>query len=144
MIEAADRVIVTAPQLLEEMRTTYADQSPEKFSLITNGFDPADYQTATPRHFDRLAVVYTGKLLRPYAPGPLLDGLEQLVTVETNYGDQFYHYIKAFLDLPAASFHYSRAGGIPMYLSEVLNFIMYNISLPDGFAREIVEERLSW
>jgi len=73
-----------------------------------------------------------------------LDGLEQLVTIETNYGNQFYHYIKAFLDLPDASYHYSRAGGIPMYLSEVLNFIMYNITLPADFKHEIIEERLSW
>jgi 2-oxoglutarate ferredoxin oxidoreductase subunit alpha len=73
-----------------------------------------------------------------------LNGLEQLVTVETNYADQFYHYMKAFLDLPARSHHYSRAGGVPMGLIEVLNFILYNISLPGGFNREVVEERLNW
>ena len=73
-----------------------------------------------------------------------LSGLEQLVTVETNFSDQFYHYIKGFMELPAASYHYSRSGGIPMYLSEVLNFIMYNITLPEGFQREVIEARLSW
>ncbi len=54
------------------------------------------------------------------------------MTVETNFGDQFYHYMKAYLDLPRKAFHYSRSGGIPMYLLEVLNYIMYNITLPDG------------
>jgi len=73
-----------------------------------------------------------------------LNGLEQLVTVETNYGDQFYHYAKAYLDLPAASFHYSRAGGVPMYLMEVLNFIMYNVKFPGDFKNEVIEERLGW
>jgi 2-oxoglutarate ferredoxin oxidoreductase subunit alpha len=73
-----------------------------------------------------------------------LNGLDQLITVETNYGDQFYHYIKAFLDMPQKSYHYSRAGGIPMRLSEVLNFILYNIELPDDFELEYIQERLSW
>lgn len=73
-----------------------------------------------------------------------MNGLDQLITVETNYGDQFYHYIKAFLEMPDKSHHYSRAGGIPMRLSEVLNFILYNIDLPDDFDLEFVQERLSW
>jgi 2-oxoglutarate ferredoxin oxidoreductase subunit alpha len=73
-----------------------------------------------------------------------LNGLDQLITVETNYADQFYHYIKAYLDLPKKSHHYSRAGGIPMRLSEVLNFILYNIELPDEFDLEFAQERLSW
>jgi 2-oxoglutarate/2-oxoacid ferredoxin oxidoreductase subunit alpha len=73
-----------------------------------------------------------------------LNGLSQLVTVETNYSDQFYHYIKAFLELPEQAWHYSRSGGIPMYLTEVLNFIMFNIQLPDGFDRSLIEERLNW
>lgn len=73
-----------------------------------------------------------------------MNGLDQLITVETNYADQFYHYIKAFLDLPEKSFHYSRAGGIPMRLSEVVNFILYNIDLPPDFDMELVQERLNW
>jgi len=73
-----------------------------------------------------------------------MNGLDQLITVETNYSDQFYHYIKAYLDMPERSYHYSRAGGIPMRLSEVLNFILYNIDLPDDFDMDYVQERLSW
>jgi 2-oxoglutarate ferredoxin oxidoreductase subunit alpha len=73
-----------------------------------------------------------------------LGGLDQLVTVETNYSDQFYHYVKGYLDLPPHSFHYSRSGGIPMYLTEVLNFMMYNLTLPEGFNKEVIETRLSW
>lgn len=72
-----------------------------------------------------------------------LNGLEQLVTVETNFGDQFYHYMKAYLDLPGKAYHYSRSGGIPMYLIEVLNYIMYNIKLPAGFDFGLIEERLN-
>jgi 2-oxoglutarate ferredoxin oxidoreductase subunit alpha len=73
-----------------------------------------------------------------------LDRLEQLITVELNYGDQFYHYIKAFLEMPEKSYHYSRAGGIPMRLTEVLNFILYNIDLPEDFDEELVQDRLNW
>lgn len=72
-----------------------------------------------------------------------LDGLDQLLTVETNFGDQFYHYMKAYLELPRKAFHYSRSGGIPMYLLEVLNHIMYNITLPAGFDFSLIEERLN-
>ena len=73
-----------------------------------------------------------------------LNSLDQLVTVETNYSDQFYHYVKGYLDLPPHSYHYSRSGGIPMYLTEVLNFMMYNLTLPEGFNEEVIETRLSW
>lgn len=72
-----------------------------------------------------------------------LDSVDQLVTVETNYSDQFYHYIKAYLDLPEQSYHYSRSGGIPMFLSEVLNFILYNVELPRSLDRQGIEARLN-
>jgi 2-oxoglutarate ferredoxin oxidoreductase subunit alpha len=71
-----------------------------------------------------------------------LDGLGQLITVETSFGDQFYHYIKAFLGMPERSFHYSRAGGIPMRLAEVMNFILYNIELPEGFNMDMIRQHL--
>lgn len=71
-----------------------------------------------------------------------LDGLGQLITVETSFGDQFYHYIKAFLEMPERSFHYSRAGGIPMRLAEVMNFILYNIELPEGFNMDMIRQHL--
>ena len=72
-----------------------------------------------------------------------LNELDQLITVETNFSDQFYHYMKGYLDLPVKTYHYSRAGGIPIYLLEVLNYILYNISLPDGFNHGLIEERLN-
>ena len=73
-----------------------------------------------------------------------MDQVDQLITVECNYGDQFYHYIKAFTEMPEKSYHYSRAGGIPMRLGEVLNFMMYNLELPEKFDIELIKERLSW
>jgi len=71
-----------------------------------------------------------------------LDGLQQLITVETSFGDQFFHYIKAYLDMPERSFHYSRGGGIPMKLSEVMNCILYNVDLPEDFDMDYIRQYL--
>ena len=74
---------------------------------------------------------------------PWLDGLGQLLTVETNYSGQFYHYIKGYLDLPGASLHYHRSGGTPMFLAEVLDFILKNAELPHAIDRRGLEARLN-
>lgn len=44
VIRHADHVIVTTEGMAEQFRVKYAPVSPRKFSVITNGFDPPDFQ----------------------------------------------------------------------------------------------------
>jgi 2-oxoglutarate/2-oxoacid ferredoxin oxidoreductase subunit alpha len=73
-----------------------------------------------------------------------MNGLDALVIPECNFTGQFYHYIKGSLEMPEKTYHFSRAGGSPLTLSEVLNFIRYNVDLPEGINHQLIEERLSW
>ena len=73
-----------------------------------------------------------------------MDGLDVLVIPECNYSGQFYRYIKASLGLPEKTYHFSRAGGSPLTLAEVLNFIRYNTDMPDGVDHKMIEDRLNW
>jgi glycosyltransferase involved in cell wall biosynthesis len=50
VIRHADQVIVTTAKMAEQFVAKYAPVSPAKFSVITNGFDPPDFQTITPQH----------------------------------------------------------------------------------------------
>jgi 2-oxoglutarate/2-oxoacid ferredoxin oxidoreductase subunit alpha len=73
-----------------------------------------------------------------------LDGLDALVIPECNYSGQFFHYIKGSLEMPEKTYHFSRAGGSPLTLAEVLNFIRYNVELPADIDQQMIEDRLNW
>ncbi|MBN1965729.1 MAG: 2-oxoacid:acceptor oxidoreductase subunit alpha [Anaerolineae bacterium] len=73
-----------------------------------------------------------------------LSGLDTLVIPECNYSGQFYHYIKGSLEMPENTLHFSRAGGSPLTLTEVLNFIRYNADMPEDVDQKMIEDRLNW
>ncbi len=75
VVRGADAVVVTAPGLVDVFREAYPAEDPSKFHLVTNGYDPADYDGVEPMRFERFAIVYTGKVHEMYSPATLLDGL---------------------------------------------------------------------
>jgi len=48
VLKRADRVIVSAPPLRERFLAKYAFLRPERVEVLTNGFDPADFERAEP------------------------------------------------------------------------------------------------
>jgi glycosyltransferase involved in cell wall biosynthesis len=48
VVETADRVILNTPRSLEDMACRYGDPLARKFTVIPNGFDPADYEDLPP------------------------------------------------------------------------------------------------
>jgi glycosyltransferase involved in cell wall biosynthesis len=50
VIRHADHIVVTTEKMAEQFIAKYAPVSPHKFSVITNGFDPPDFQHITPEH----------------------------------------------------------------------------------------------
>ena len=43
VLNAADMIISTTQPIAEELMQTHPDVNPDKFTVITNGFDSADY-----------------------------------------------------------------------------------------------------
>ncbi len=66
--------------------------------------------------------IFVPVLLRPLPVDELqvyLDGLDQLVVVEMSYAGQFMHHLRAYIQLPARTAHYKRAGGRPFTVTEI-------------------------
>jgi len=52
-----------------------------------------------------------------------LEGVEHFIVIEQSHSGQFYRHLRAYLELPGKIDHYSRAGGNPLSVNEVLDFI---------------------
>jgi len=65
-----------------------------------------------------------------------LNGLGQSIVVELNYSGQFFHHLRGYVDLPSGTLQLNRAGGTPISLSELLQFLEDNVNLPAAFNHE--------
>lgn len=61
VLSQASRLICVSAAMLRQYREKYGHKKESFFQLITNGYDPADYQRVPARVFDRFTIVYTGK-----------------------------------------------------------------------------------
>jgi hypothetical protein len=79
VVREADRIVVTCPELAERLRERYRDVPAERFTTITNGYDPADARTVTksaaPGCF---TLAHVGAFYREQTVGPILDAVRQL------------------------------------------------------------------
>jgi hypothetical protein len=64
-----------------------------------------------------------------------LHSLQQVAVVELNFASQLYRHLRGYVDLPVDSLRLSRAGGTPIGLTEVLGYIVDNVTLPSDFNR---------
>lgn len=82
-LQQADRIVAAWAGIVSDARTKYPTLPPEKFAVIPNGFDPADYPPIKPRRTDALTITYTGSLYGLRNPTTLLTALEQMVQAGT-------------------------------------------------------------
>lgn len=61
VLRFAHRVICATGQMVEEYREAYQHLPSERFTLITNGYDPEDFAAVEPVKFPEPTIVYTGK-----------------------------------------------------------------------------------
>jgi len=78
VVSAAARVISVNDHMTERFRSRYAQESPDKFITIPNGFDPADFRavasandTVAPNR--RFTLLYAGSLYQTRSPDKLID-----------------------------------------------------------------------
>lgn len=77
VVRDADWHIVAAPAIRADLVRRTADAAARRWTVITNGFDPADVPAAVGRE-DRLTIVHTGTLYGLRRPTALLRGLDIL------------------------------------------------------------------
>ena len=81
VIQSADHVTVTTARLKEDFLRRYPNISPQKISVIHNGYDEADFQklqhTNSPEHFE---IIHAGLITQEYRnPFPLLKAVSQIL-----------------------------------------------------------------
>jgi glycosyltransferase involved in cell wall biosynthesis len=80
VLRHAARVIVVTDTMLQEYTTAYPEHK-SKFTVITNGFDPNDFQSLSPVKYSGFTIVYPGKFRRSEAfhdPEPFLQSIKIL------------------------------------------------------------------
>jgi len=80
VVERADHVVVTCPELIDKLAARYRHVPRERFGFIPNGFDPADAPTARGDEGDgtRFDLAYVGAFYRQQSIEPLLAALRML------------------------------------------------------------------
>jgi glycosyltransferase involved in cell wall biosynthesis len=79
-VELSDRVVTVTHATRDAMRARYPDQPPEKFGLIPNGYDAAEFETfqSRPHGAGKVVVTHVGTVYRPTSPALYLDALDSL------------------------------------------------------------------
>ncbi len=75
VVQAADAVIAVSPGVKDSLLVS--SSASQKFHLLTNGFDPDDFNEKK-RRSDRFVLVYSGTINKFADPGPFLDALQLL------------------------------------------------------------------
>ena len=80
MVESCDRIVNVSATSLQSIRSRYPKQPSEKFALIPNGYDPANFSAIQPRprSTSRLVIAYVGTIYKPSSPKAFLDALDEL------------------------------------------------------------------
>lgn len=83
-VHAADRVILNTEWIRKDFVDYYGPELGRKFSVITNGFDPQDFEgihsAAPPRAQNKLVITHTGALYRKRNPQNFFTACEHLIT----------------------------------------------------------------
>lgn len=78
-LERADRIVAAWDGIIEDALRKYPYLPREKFSVIPNGFDAADYPPAEASRTEKFTITYTGSLYGLRNPSIFIAALEQLL-----------------------------------------------------------------
>jgi glycosyltransferase involved in cell wall biosynthesis len=79
VVEGADRILTCTPLFKEDFLQRYSHMPPDRFAMITNGFDPADYPLPHPDPYPRFTISYVGDFYGPQTPIFFLLGLKKFL-----------------------------------------------------------------
>jgi glycosyl transferase family 4/glycosyl transferase family 1 len=86
-VESCDRMVSVTAASRSELRSRYPEQPDEKFVLVPNGYDPADFAEfhSRPHNTGKLVVSYIGTIYRPCSPKFYLDALDGLPQIRSDF-----------------------------------------------------------
>lgn len=87
-IREADRNIVVGRTMAAEFRQRYGDLAPERFDVIPNGYDEADFAAAPYQPPERLQITHSGSVFAARSPQAFLGALAQLLAEEPEFAAQ--------------------------------------------------------
>jgi len=76
VLKNADRIIAINQEIVDSFVKTYPGISPDKFKILPQGFDPADFESVAPIKQSKFTIVYTGTFVEKRTPEPLLNALK--------------------------------------------------------------------
>jgi len=63
VLRSSSKIICVSEQMCNAYRKEYPEIASDRFAVITNGFDPDDFEFVTPKQFSEATIVYTGKFI---------------------------------------------------------------------------------
>jgi glycosyltransferase involved in cell wall biosynthesis len=102
VMHAADRVVLVTERMADAFRAQYADIPPERFGVVSNGFDRAQFPpAAAARPSDHFDVLHTGALYYGRSLAAFLDAAQRLVQADASFASQFRLTLVGTLDIAA-------------------------------------------
>ena len=84
-VREAARSLVVGETMAAEFRERYADLAPERFVVLPNGYDPADFGAAAYEQPGVLRITHAGSLFRNRVPESFLSVVEQLARADREF-----------------------------------------------------------
>ncbi len=72
----ADRVVAINQEIVDSFVSVHPEIGSDKFKVLPQGFDPADFESVAPIKQSKFTIVYTGTFVEKRTPEPLLNALK--------------------------------------------------------------------
>lgn len=78
VLRSSDRVVAINQEIVDSFIAKHPEIGPEKFTILPQGFDPADFEGVKPLKSPKFNIVYTGTFVGKRTPQPLLTALSTI------------------------------------------------------------------
>lgn len=79
VLDSADKIICTTKPIADGLQSVHPNVEMSKFKIITNGFDPADYESMTYEKNEKFTICHTGVLRNKKTPDYFIKAVAELV-----------------------------------------------------------------
>jgi len=87
-VRAAARSLIVGEAMAREFRRRYAELDPERFVVLPNGFDPADFAGVPHQPPREFRITHSGSLFRGRAPEALLLAVADLMAERADFAER--------------------------------------------------------
>ena len=104
-LRSADRVVLVTDRMADAFRGQYPDLSPERFVVVPNGFDPAQFPAEAEQQpeYRRWTMVHAGALYYGRSLAAFLEAAARVSSADVNFAQQFRLRLVGTLDASATA-----------------------------------------